>query len=168
MMRTFIRKIGYDYMLFLSVLVYDLLFLKDLIHNSKRYRRTVISLFAVCLMTFLTLIYAILEVFTVALRNSLLILVGYIAILSLFLAATWRSRIRIALPIKKPVGSTSLFFHPTSESPIHSLFFMQQLLETAQKARLNGDLKKTWKVLKHFQSVWNEVLIQKIKYVLHR
>jgi hypothetical protein len=166
-MKTLIKKISYDYMLFLSLLVYDLLFLKDLIHNSKRYRRTVISLFAVSLMAFLTLVYAILGVFTVSLRNNSLILIGYLAILSLFLAATWRSRISITPPIK-PVGSSSLFFHPTDESSIHSLFFMHKLLETAQKARLNGDLKKTWKVLKHFQSVWNEVLIQKIKYALHR
>jgi hypothetical protein len=163
-----IKKIGYDYVLFLSVLVYDLLFLKDLIHNSRRYRRTVISLFAVSLMAFFTLVYAILGVFTVGLRNNSLILVGYIAILGLFLAATWRSRVSIAPPIKKPLRSSSLFFHPTSESPSHSLFFMHQLLETAQKARLNGELIKTWKILKHFQSVWNEVFIQKTKHALHR
>ncbi len=166
-MKMLIKKLGYDYHLFLSVLVYDLLFLKDLIHNSKRYRKTVISLFSVSIMALLTLVYAILGVFNVNVRNNSLILIGYVAILGLFLAATWRSRIRIAPPIK-PVESTSLFFHPTSEPSTQSLFFMHELLTAAQKARLNGDLKKTWKLLKHFQSVWNEVLIQKLQNALYK
>lgn len=165
-MRTLIKKIGYDYILFVSVLVYDLLFLKDLIHNSKRYRRTVISLFAVSLMAFLTLVYAILNVFTVSVRNNSLILIGYIAILSLFLASTWRARVSIAPPIK-PVESSSLFFHPTAESPTHSLFFMHELLEAAQKARLSSDLEKTWNLLRYFRSIWKEILIQKIKKTLY-
>ena len=165
-MKRIVKKIGYDYILFLSVLVYDLLFLKELIHNSRRYRRTVVSLFAVSLMALLTLVYAILGVFIVNVRNNSLIWVLYIAILSLFLASTWRTRITIAPPIK-PVESTSLFFR-TDESPYHSLFFMHQLLEAAQKSRLNGELEKTWKFLKHFQSVWNEVLLRKIKIFLHK
>ncbi len=165
-MKRIVKKIGYDYILFLSVLVYDLLFLKELIHNSRRYRRTVLSLFAVSLMALLTLVYAILGVFIVNVRNNSLIWVLYIAILSLFLASTWRTRITIAPPIK-PVESTSLFFH-TDESPYHSLFFMHQLLEAAQKSRLNGELEKTWKLLKHFQSLWNEVLLRKIKEILHK
>ena len=165
-MKKLIKKIGYDYLLFVSVLVYDLLFLKDLIHNSRRYRRTVVSLFAVSLMALLTLVYAILGVFIVNVRNNSLILVLYIAILSLFLASTWRTRISIAPPIK-PVESTSLFFH-TDESPSHSLFFMHQLLEAAQKSRLNGELEKTWKFLKHFRSVWNEVLLRKVKEFLKK
>jgi hypothetical protein len=166
-MKTLIKKIGYDYILFVSVLVYDLLFLKDLIQNSKSYRRTVISLFMLGYMTLLTLVYAILGVFTVTVRNNALILIGYIVLLSLFLASTWRSRISIAPPIK-PVESPSLFFHPTAESPIHALFFMHNILETAQKTRLSGNLEKTWNLLKHFQSIWNEVLIQKVREVLHR
>ena len=165
-MKRLVRKIGYDYILFVSVLVYDLLFLKDLIHNSRRYRRTVVSLFAVSLMALLTLVYAILGVFLVTVRNNSLILVLYIAILSLFLASTWRTRVSIATPIK-PVQSTSLFFH-TDESPYHSLFFMHQLLEAAQKSRLNGELEKTWKLLKHFRSVWNEVLLRKLKEFLNK
>lgn len=165
-MKRIVKKIGYDYILFLSVLIYDLLFLKDLIHNSRRYRRTVVSLFAVSLMALLTLVYAILGVFIVNVRNNSLIWVLYIAILSLFLASTWRTRISIAPPIK-PVESSSLFFH-TDESPNHSLFFMHQLLEAAQKSRLSGELEKTWKFLKHFRSVWNEVLLSKIKEALHK
>jgi len=167
-MRMLIKKIVYDFILFLSVLCYDLLFLKDLIQNSQRYRKTVISLFSVSAMALLALVYSIFGMFTVAVQNSFIVVLLYIAVLSFFLRTMWRSRISIAPPISKSVESSYLFFHPTSESPTHALFFMHNILETAQKARLRGNLEKTWKLLKYFQSIWNEVLIQKIQKAIHR